>query len=272
MINVDKLKEVKNQSYEFLVMAYWLSENKWTTGLSFKEAFDELKWDYEIVPYIEEFLRSEGLIKRMTGGRIEGSFHLTHSGIVEVEEMIVAGNIVATITEDDEGDVQKVDMRDKIIEKQEQRADFLMQIFEACEGSSRQWVTIRPIAEAMGLTEREAYGLEQYLEGAYLLERLGGGGWNGSIGLTDWGVQRIRTLLLNPTDSSDGIRTKQTRGPNADTIHKLEELRKMRLESINDDEVTLGWVEACQQVGIDPDTAKKHEPELRKCWYDASYN
>ena len=201
MIDVEKLKDVRNRSYEFLTMAYWLSDNKWDVGITFAKVLDKLEWDYEDYGRIEDFLSSEGLINRWTAGGVKGTFKIEFAGIVEVERLIDEGAIHGSIITDDDGqsgETKEIELREKIIEKQEKRGEFMLHLYDACEGSSQKWVTIRPIAEAMNLEEAEAYGIEQYLEGAYLLKRISGGGWNGSVGLTDWGLQRVSKFVIVP--------------------------------------------------------------------------
>lgn len=56
-----------------------------------------------------------------------------------------------------------------------------------------------------------------------------------------------------------------------DTSYKLESLKAKRKEYTSGGKVNITWTGACQLVGIDPQTAKKHSPELREKWYDPSY-
>ena len=56
-----------------------------------------------------------------------------------------------------------------------------------------------------------------------------------------------------------------------DTEEKLKELRAVRDESRRHRKITINRTNACQKVGIDPKTARKHEPELYKHWEDWEY-
>lgn len=60
-------------------------------------------------------------------------------------------------------------------------------------------------------------------------------------------------------------------GPNPATLAKLDRLRVMRRDSIRNGRVLASWTAACRQVGIDPKTARKHDPELRAHWDDPAY-
>jgi hypothetical protein len=60
-------------------------------------------------------------------------------------------------------------------------------------------------------------------------------------------------------------------GPRDDTMLKLECLRQLREENKYSGKINKGWIIACQEIGIDPETVKKHDPELRKHWYDPNY-
>jgi hypothetical protein len=55
-----------------------------------------------------------------------------------------------------------------------------------------------------------------------------------------------------------------------DTDMKLAKLQDLRLDAIRD-RIRLAWTKACEQVGIDPKTARKHAPDLRSHWYDKSW-
>lgn len=60
-------------------------------------------------------------------------------------------------------------------------------------------------------------------------------------------------------------------GPNPATLAKLDRLRVLRRDSIRNGRVLASWTAACRQVGIDPKTARKHDPELRAHWDDPAY-
>lgn len=60
-------------------------------------------------------------------------------------------------------------------------------------------------------------------------------------------------------------------GPNPATLAKLDRLRVLRRDSIRNGRVLASWTAACRQVGIDPKTARKHDPELRANWDDPAY-
>ncbi|TAH53267.1 MAG: hypothetical protein EYC68_04035 [Chloroflexota bacterium] len=57
-----------------------------------------------------------------------------------------------------------------------------------------------------------------------------------------------------------------------DTEEKLNRLRKYRIEWMNEhDGEPPKWIGACQSIGIDPKTARRHDPELRKRWEDKEF-
>lgn len=62
----------------------------------------------------------------------------------------------------------------------------------------------------------------------------------------------------------------QLRQPRPHMQRKLVALRDLREEGKRRRHIP-GWITACDQVGIDPKTAKKYDPELRKHWDDWEY-
>ncbi|MBM4431367.1 MAG: hypothetical protein FJ026_13640 [Chloroflexi bacterium] len=68
--------------------------------------------------------------------------------------------------------------------------------------------------------------------------------------------------------------TKAKRGkssPQSDTIGKLKDLCKLRDKEQRAGRVQVVWTVACNRVGIDPKTAKKYAPELRRHWDDLKH-
>jgi len=61
------------------------------------------------------------------------------------------------------------------------------------------------------------------------------------------------------------------RQPWLDTIGKLSALREHRDDAIERTGKAPAWLASCQAVGIDPHTARTHDPELRKHWGDVTY-
>lgn len=59
--------------------------------------------------------------------------------------------------------------------------------------------------------------------------------------------------------------------PHADTLYKIEQLRALRQQHKRGGRVRLSWIVACQMIGIDPKTVRRHDPELRKRWDDWEY-
>jgi hypothetical protein len=51
---------------------------------------------------------------------------------------------------------------------------------------------------------------------------------------------------------------------------KLEKLRDIRKESKQKGQI-IKWTLACNQAGIEPRIARKHDPELRTRWYDKEF-
>lgn len=254
----------------FLIGAYWLSQDDGLSLISFEEVIDYLNYEQTEYEAIEDFLTVQGYIKRQTAGGIQGRFRLIIDGIVEVERIATNGHIkMNSIRVDDDGSEEnsEIDLAEVVSQKQEKREAFLLLLFEETQGSPNKMVQIRDIAEKMGIEEREACVIEHYLSNVYLLERVSMGGWNGSISLTEWGAQQIYEALLTEDDEN----TKQQRGPNLDTTWKLEELRKLRAEYLSPESVNIGWMIACERVGIRPETVKAHDPELRKRWDDPAY-
>lgn len=63
-------------------------------------------------------------------------------------------------------------------------------------------------------------------------------------------------------DQADSMR------PRSDTLYKLEQLRALRQRSKRDGGIQIAWLKACELVGIDPKTVRRHDPELRRRWDD----
>lgn len=269
------LKEAKRLSLQFLLEAYLLTENNWEAGITFREVFDLLGWEHDDFSSIENFLRIRDYIERDTGdGGINGIFHLTPNGINEIEGMIKEGIIAneATITYDENPHKKRpVDYQEKMQIRQRHRQEFLECLYEESEGDPFNLVSITTIIEEMNLEEKEAMGIVEYLEAENLLERARNGVGNASVKLTELGAMEIQSSLLSFESSAENGKTKRTRGPNAETLRKLNNLRKNRLKSIRNGEVTLGWTQGCGDVGIDTKTAIKNAPELRVRWYDPEY-
>lgn len=61
------------------------------------------------------------------------------------------------------------------------------------------------------------------------------------------------------------------RQPWLDTTAKLAQLREYRAAAIVRTGKAPAWLASCQTVGIDPQTARTHDPELRKHWGDVTY-
>ena len=80
----------------------------------------------------------------------------------------------------------------------------------------------------------------------------------------------VSTGRPNPGRSSEP-RRERNRGPWDDTQVKLRRLEELRLKAMRD-RVRLSWIRACQLAGIDPRTAAKHDPELRKHWSDTTWS
>ncbi len=67
-------------------------------------------------------------------------------------------------------------------------------------------------------------------------------------------------------------RERRKRGMNDDTRFKLKRLGEIRAKKIQNGKVNITWTNACQQVGIDTDTAREHAPELRAQWDNPNYH
>jgi hypothetical protein len=62
------------------------------------------------------------------------------------------------------------------------------------------------------------------------------------------------------------------RGPNLETRRKIRELAQKREDEINRHKPINGWVNSCQVVQIDPQTARNNAPNLRANWNDTTYH
>jgi hypothetical protein len=73
-----------------------------------------------------------------------------------------------------------------------------------------------------------------------------------------------------PTDRKKSGPNKAQSKPWDDTLLKLEKLRDIRKESKQKGQI-IKWTLACNQAGIEPRIARKHDPELRTQWYDKEF-
>jgi len=268
------LKHIEENSLKFLLAAYVKSENNWQIGTTFKEAFNFWGWKHDDFQPIENFLTVQGYIKRHGSGGIEASFNMTPEAVRDIERRLLEGSLPAklTVTDDENPDENHVvDYQEKVKVRQRQRGEFVGRLYEKSGGDPFHFIPVQAIAKELNLTEAEAMGIVDFLEGQYWLEQKTCGGWNGSVQLTEWAMREIQSQLLAAEKSEDDANKKQSRGPNLGTLQKLKKLREHRLSSIRNGVVTLPWIKGCQGVGIDSQIAKQHDPELRIQWDDPEY-
>ena len=83
-------------------------------------------------------------------------------------------------------------------------------------------------------------------------------------------IQFPKMAYLERDQSAKGKMSKG-RGPNLNTILKIQELAAYREKYIRDHQRPPSWIPACRKIKIDHRTAKKHAPELIEKWKDENF-
>jgi len=104
--------------------------------------------------------------------------------------------------------------------------------------------------------------------------------WLGTIQEWEWrNSARVVPTARQATASASQLETsravndqRKKRGMNLDTGEKLKRLHSIRKSKIKNGKVNITWTNACQQAGIDTDTALKHAGQLRVNWDNPNYH
>lgn len=264
-----KVKALEEKSIKFLCQAYLIVRENYLSKLTFAAVLVAVDLDHADCDEIEAFLISRMFIRRKTGGGINGQFAVTHKGFLHIEKLILDGQLASrqAAAEGDASVVDKVDMKSDVLEERKRRDSFLRQLYEIANGDLMRPVAREFIAEKMGLTEIETNNYTAFWLRVGHLKSLG----NQQLLLTKKGKKAVEQAVLKAEAKSEVTTESATRGPNQDTEYKLNELRQLRLDHKKNGEVTIGWIKACERVGIRPETVKEHDLTLRRRWYDADY-
>jgi hypothetical protein len=99
--------------------------------------------------------------------------------------------------------------------------------------------------------------------------------WKTMLTIAEWRPEAAEQLGLRAMPEEAGAdqvgEEKKERRMWDDTERKIKDLRKFRVDWMKEKNDIPLWTHACQQVGIDPKTVRRHDPELRKRWPDKEF-
>jgi hypothetical protein len=86
-------------------------------------------------------------------------------------------------------------MASEVERRQQQRADYLVALYEMSDGNSMNWISRRDIGAQAGIPQGEVFAVGQFLSDQRLAQSKTGGGPDALISMTPRGIQRAEDII-----------------------------------------------------------------------------
>ena len=235
MVDKVELQDKWRRAKQFLHLAYLKAGEFRVPILPYADIKEELAFTDEEINDARDRLFGRRYIKQWAVGN--GSFQLTHTGFKEAENDLKEGEwALTTIESNDQSDtlnnLTSDEMQEIVSGRQRQRAEFLNRLYEESGGLTWKMIPIRDIALPLGISENEALGVIQYLEDEFYLKQETLGGFNGSVSITEYGIQLVEySIMAESSDDDDSATEEPTLPADFKGFPKTPRIRKKWAEA-----------------------------------------